>query len=74
MTNITIELGEKEIKILKKRAEKNFLDLKEQIEDIIRRSCINISKNIGYKQIKVEDRLVEIFSRDKRGRKNKKKK
>ncbi len=72
MPKITIFLDEIELKILEKRAKKNFFDLKEQIEDIIRRSCIRSSK-INYKSLKADDALVNIFSRDKRGRKKKKK-
>jgi len=67
---LTINLDEKEVKILKKRAKNNILSLKEQVEDIIRRSCIHSSKG-GYKPLKVDDRLVGIFSREKRGRKKK---
>ena len=67
---ITISLEEGEAKILEKRAKKNFLTVKEQIEDIIRRSAINYSK--GIKPIKVDDRLVAVFSRQRSGRKKKK--
>lgn len=67
---LTISLDKEEVKILKRRAKKNILTLKEQVEDIIRRSCINTSKGT-YKPIKVDDRLVHIFSREMRGRKRK---
>lgn len=70
---LTITLDDAEVKILKKRAKKNFLSLKEQVEDIIRRSCIRSSKTT-YKPYKGDDALVGIFSRDQRGRKKKKKK
>ena len=70
---LTINLEKEEVKILNKRAKKNFLTLKEQVEDIIRRSCIRTSKGT-YKPIKVDDPLVPIFSRELRGRKRKKKK
>ncbi len=68
---LTISLDDGEVKILKKRGKKNFLTLKEQVEEIIRTSCIRASKG-GYKPIKCDDRLVGIFSREKRGRKKKK--
>lgn len=71
MTSITLSFNESEIKILKKRAKKNLLTLKEQAEDIIRRSCISYSKNKNYKSIKIDDKLVGIFSREKKGRKKK---
>ena len=70
MPKLTITLDEAELKILEKRGKKNFLTTKEQAEDIIRRSCINYSKG-AYKPIKVDDRLVAIFSRQKSGRKKK---
>ena len=69
---LTINLEDEEVIILKKRAKKNILDLKEQVEDIIRRSCIN-SKNNKIVQSKCDDRLVDIFSRDKRITKKKQK-
>ena len=71
MLKITIQLDEKELKILKKRAEKNLFSLKEQIEDIVRRSCANTKKST--RPFKVDDKLVGIFSRQKSGRKKKKK-
>lgn len=73
MPRVSIELSDKEIETLEKRAKKNFLSLKEQIEDIIRRSVIR-GKSSGYKAIKPDDRLVGIFSREKRGNWRKKKK
>jgi len=68
---ITIELDDEEVKILNKRANENLLSLKEQIEDIIRRSCITFTKNKTPK-FKIDDRLVGIFSREKKGRPRKK--
>jgi hypothetical protein len=72
MKKITISLDDDELKILKKRAKKNLLSLKEQIEDIVRRSCIRSKQSKGYKSIKIDDKLVGIFSRDRRGRRKKK--
>jgi hypothetical protein len=71
MPSVTIHLDEEELKILKKRSEDNFLTIKEQIEDIIRRSCIN-SKNKKNTSFKCDDNLVNVFSRDRRGRPRKK--
>ena len=71
MPRITVDITDDEQKILKKRADKNYFSLKEQIEDIIRRSCISTKKNSGIKQVKCDDRLVSIFSRERRGRKRK---
>jgi len=71
---LTIDISDEEEKILKERAEKNFLSLKEQAEDIVRRSCISTIKKAGLQIIKIDDKLISIFSREKRGRKKVKKK
>ena len=68
---VTIDITEDEKKILKKRADKNYFSLKEQVEDIIRRSCVSQKSKSTVKPIKVDDRLVGIFSRERRGRKRK---
>jgi len=63
--NISISLDNKELKLLEKRAKKNLLSLKEQIEDIVRRSCISGAGKVSYTP-KIDDSLVEAFSRVKR--------
>ena len=73
MPSVTINIDEKVKKILEKRAEKNLLSLREQIEDILRRSAVNYKSGTST-AIKVDDKLVEVFSREKRGKKRKKKK
>ena len=65
-----ISLDNEEIKILKKRAKKNLMTLREQAEDIIRRSCIH-SKKGSQSSFKTDDKLVGIFSRSRKGRKKK---
>jgi hypothetical protein len=65
---LTIDLTEEEINILKKRGKKNYLKLKEQAEDIIRRSCINMKSNPASK-FKSDDKLIEVFSRECRKKK-----
>ena len=70
---LTIDLDDEEVLILKRRGKKNILDLKEQVEDIVRRSCINAKKS-KVVQSKCDDKLVDIFSRDTRGKKRKIKK
>lgn len=67
---LTIELDDEEVKILEKRAKKNIFTLQEQVEDIIRRSCIMSSQG-SYQPIKCDDALVEVFSRERKGRKKK---
>jgi len=71
MKRITISLSDKETKILEKRAKKNIMSLKEQIEDIVRRSCVNYKSGKSYSKVKPDDRLISIFSREMRGRKKK---
>lgn len=71
MPRITIEITDEEKALLEKRAKKSYFSLKEQIEDIVRRSCISTKKRAGMKKIKIDDRLVSIFSRQRSGRKKK---
>ncbi len=66
--DITIRLSDEEVKILKKRAKKNLLNLREQIEDIVRRSCITSKKGTGYSD-NIDDKFIGIFSRKNRGKK-----
>jgi myosin heavy subunit len=54
---------------LEKRAKKNLMNIEEQIEDILRRSCAR--KSISTKQEKIDDLLISCFSRQNRGRGNK---
>jgi len=68
--DLTIRLSDAEVKVLKKRAKKNMLQLREQVEDIIRRSCIN-AKSGGSVSEKLDDKLVGIFSRRTPGRQRK---
>ncbi len=66
MTTVSIKLDKDETKVLKKRAKKNLMTLKEQVEDIIRRSCVNSLRKTSTRRIKIDDRLVSVFSREKR--------
>ena len=75
MPSITIDIGEEEKKILTKRAKKNLLTLRELIEDILRRSAISTKAKSKFpSSLKIDDKLVGIFSRERRGRKKKKSK
>lgn len=56
---------------LEKRAKKEFLEVDELIEDIIRRSMLTYKKGALMGNEKVDDKLIGIFSRSKRGRKKK---
>lgn len=67
-SKVEIYLDSEVLKIIEKRAKKNMLSVPEQIEDIVRRSCVR-SKFILPSQEKLDDLLVSIFSRRKSGRK-----
>ena len=69
MTIFSIELDKGELKVLEKRAKKNLMTVNEQIQDIIRRSCVNSLNKTSSPKINVDDRLVSIFSRVKRKKK-----
>ncbi|MGV8152642.1 MAG: hypothetical protein ACP5OG_06165 [Candidatus Nanoarchaeia archaeon] len=62
---ITIYLDSDILRIINKRADKNMFTLPEQIEDILRRSCIN-AKTSKKDTDKIDDLLVSLFSRKKR--------
>lgn len=68
--SITINLDIDLVRQLDKRARKNFMTLREQIEDIIRRSMItyNKGKSKGYSGPEVE-KMIKIFSRKKKRKK-----
>jgi len=74
MPRLTIDLDPKVRKDLAKRAKSNYLSLTEQAEDIIRRSMLSYTRNRRRRPLKVDDALVGIFSRQRSGRKRKKKK
>jgi len=52
---------------LEKRAKKNMFTMNEQIEDILRRSCIR--RKTTPEQEKLDDLLITCFSRARKGRK-----
>jgi hypothetical protein len=68
---ITIELDKELLNQIKKRAKKNYLTVKEQVEDIIRRSMINYKKGKNVFSDNSDDKLVSLFSRQRKGRKRK---
>lgn len=73
MPSVSIILSEKEMSLLKRRANKNLFSPREQAEDIIRRSLVSYGSKQGSSiNLKnVDDKLVGIFSRERRGRKKK---
>ncbi len=72
MSNITISISDDVKSIISKRAKKNLLTLREQVEDILRKSAVRTKAGKTYQTIKVDDKLVAVFSRQKSGRKKKK--
>ena len=68
MPSVIISLSDEVYKELKKRAEKNMLNIKEQSEEILRRSMLSYKKDSTLKLAKTDDKLLYIFSREKRGR------
>ncbi|MEM4271654.1 MAG: hypothetical protein QXD13_01010 [Candidatus Pacearchaeota archaeon] len=65
---IVIYLPNDLLKMIEKRAKKNMLTLPEQIEDILRRSCLSMKRKSFASPSKIDDLLVSIFSRERRGR------
>ena len=66
MPSVTINIDEKIQKIILRRAKKNLLSLREQIEEIVRQSAVRTKAGEGTSKMSTDDRLVEIFSRNKR--------
>ena len=71
MPTVTISIDAEVQKVIGKRAKKNMLTIKEQIEEIVRQSAVRTKFGSTIEGITADDRLVEIFSRYKRGRKRK---
>jgi hypothetical protein len=67
---VTLFLSDELMNILEKRAKKNMFTVSEQIEDILRRSTINLTKKKSPYDSKLDDALVSIFSRKKTGKKS----
>ena len=61
---IAIYLDDKLLSKLESRAKKNMLNLHEQIEEILRRSTLNMRKKTPAEE-KVDDKFITFFSRKK---------
>jgi hypothetical protein len=68
---VVVKLDDALYKLIVARAKKNFLEIDEMIEDIIRRSMLSYKKNGSSISDKVDDSLVGVFSRKKRGKQRK---
>jgi len=71
MPRVTIELDKEVFDTIKKRAKKNLFTLKEQIEDILRKSAVRTKSPKKRRPLKVDDSMAGIFSRQKSGRRKK---
>jgi hypothetical protein len=67
MPQLTIDIDDDVQKIISKRAKKNLMTLREQVEDILRKSAVSTKNKAGSSSDKVDDTLVSVFSREKRG-------
>jgi hypothetical protein len=74
MARVTVEIDPELMPALKKRAKKNYFSVTELVEDIVRRSMMSYKGGTSKKKYKLDDKLVGIFSRERRGRKPKRKK
>ncbi len=61
---VVLYLDSKLLRKLELRAKKNMFTLSEQIEDILRRSALNLRRGLGRE--KLEDAFIRFFSRKKR--------
>ena len=66
MPTVTVSIDEDVKKIISKRAKKNMLSLKEQVEEILRQSAVRTKAGQGTSKFSTDDKLVEIFSRRKK--------
>ncbi|MEM4259301.1 MAG: hypothetical protein QXS38_00875 [Candidatus Pacearchaeota archaeon] len=60
---VEIFLDNDVLKMIEKRAKRNMLTLPEQIEDILRRSCVSMKQKPSTRAENLDDLLVSIFSR-----------
>jgi molybdenum cofactor biosynthesis enzyme MoaA len=58
---VCIWLDNQLLNLILKRAKKNMMNAHEQIEDILRRSCLNLK--ITKKEEKIDDLFLSFFSR-----------
>ncbi len=73
MATITISIDGEIFKVISRRAKKNLLSVKEQVEEIVRQSAIRTKAGVSASLVKVDDKLVEVFSRHRKHKGNKKK-
>lgn len=71
MPTLTISIDAEVQKVIGRRAKKNLLTIKEQIEEIVRQSAVRTKSGVSTASQKIDDALVGVFSRDKRGKRRK---
>ena len=59
---VSIFLDAELLRRLEKRADKNMMTLSEQIEDVLRRSALNMRKKTPTEE-KIDDKFITYFSR-----------
>lgn len=64
---VCIFLSDDLLNILERRAKKNMQTISEQIEDILRKSCVTYKGGKPINPEKLDDALVGIFSRKRTG-------
>ena len=65
---LTIYLDDDLVKIIDKRAKKNMMNFNEQVEDILRRSCLSMKKQKSVFDKNLDDKFIALFSRKNTGR------
>lgn len=66
---VTIYLDDDLVKIIDARAKKNMMNFNDQVEDILRRSCLSIKKQKSIVDKDLDDKFIGLFSRRNTGRK-----
>ena len=66
--SLTLEIDSDEMKVLEQRAKQNFMSPRELAQDIIRRSMLSYRGGKAKQGIAADDMFVNVFSREKRGR------
>ena len=71
MAQITISVDNELLKVMEKRAKSSLMSVNELCDDIVTRSMLSWKNRNVKKEVKTDDKLVNIFSRSRRGRKKK---
>ena len=69
MPYISIHVTKEELQALEKRAKKSYMTTQELVTDIVRRSMISYKNNSSSLDQRIDDKLVALFSRERKGKK-----